>query len=79
LLEKGVLTGEVVQNQRTKDLVFNCSDIVSLHLNPGDVIYTGTPQNTKAMKPGDTIEVEIESVGLLRNRIGSKGSSTTSQ
>jgi 2-keto-4-pentenoate hydratase/2-oxohepta-3-ene-1,7-dioic acid hydratase in catechol pathway len=43
------------------------------------VIYTGTPQNTKAMKPGDTIEVEIESVGLLRNRIGSKGSSTTSQ
>lgn len=72
------LNGEVVQNQRTKDLIFNCADIVSyvsqyVTLERGDIIYTGTPQNTKAMKPGDTIEVEIENVGLLRNKIGPKG------
>jgi 2-keto-4-pentenoate hydratase/2-oxohepta-3-ene-1,7-dioic acid hydratase in catechol pathway len=34
---------------------------------PGDVIYTGTPQTTKAMKPGDVVEVELEGVGVLKN------------
>jgi 2-keto-4-pentenoate hydratase/2-oxohepta-3-ene-1,7-dioic acid hydratase in catechol pathway len=38
-------------------------------LMPGDIIYTGTPGTTKAMKPGDIVEIEIEGVGVLRNRI----------
>ena len=38
-------------------------------LLPGDLIYTGTPGNTKAMKPGDVVEVEIEGVGVLRNKV----------
>ena len=38
-------------------------------LEPGDVIFTGTPGTTQAMKPGDTFEVEIEGIGVLRNRI----------
>jgi 2-keto-4-pentenoate hydratase/2-oxohepta-3-ene-1,7-dioic acid hydratase in catechol pathway len=38
-------------------------------LLPGDVIYTGTPGNTKPMQPGDVVEIEIEGVGILRNRI----------
>jgi 2-keto-4-pentenoate hydratase/2-oxohepta-3-ene-1,7-dioic acid hydratase in catechol pathway len=42
-------------------------------LMPGDVIYTGTPGNTKAMKPGDVIEVEVEGVGVLRNVIANRG------
>jgi 2-keto-4-pentenoate hydratase/2-oxohepta-3-ene-1,7-dioic acid hydratase in catechol pathway len=39
------------------------------HLFPGDVIYTGTPALTRAMKPGDVEEVEVEGVGVLRNPV----------
>jgi 2-keto-4-pentenoate hydratase/2-oxohepta-3-ene-1,7-dioic acid hydratase in catechol pathway len=38
-------------------------------LEPGDVIFTGTPGSTQAMKPGDTFEVEIKGVGTLRNTV----------
>jgi len=38
-------------------------------LEAGDVIYTGTPGTTRAMKPGDVVEVELEGVGVLRNRV----------
>jgi len=38
-------------------------------LEPGDVIYTGTPQTTKPIKDGDVVEVEVEGVGVLRNRV----------
>jgi 2-keto-4-pentenoate hydratase/2-oxohepta-3-ene-1,7-dioic acid hydratase in catechol pathway len=74
LLVQSRLNGEVRQSQRTSDLIFPVDVIVSyvsrfLTLSPGDVIYTGTPGNTKAMKPGDTIEIEVEGVGVLRNRI----------
>jgi 2-keto-4-pentenoate hydratase/2-oxohepta-3-ene-1,7-dioic acid hydratase in catechol pathway len=36
-------------------------------LQPGDLIFTGTPGTTSAMKPSDVIEVELEGVGVLRN------------
>ena len=38
-------------------------------LTPGDVIFTGTPGSTKKMNPGDTIEVDIEGIGVLRNKV----------
>ena len=41
----------------------------AFELMPGDIIYTGTPGNTKAMSPGDIVEIEVEGVGVLRNRI----------
>ena len=68
------LNGEVVQEQSTADLIFDCPTVVSwisraVTLTPGDVIYTGTPGATKAMKPGDVVEVEIEGVGVLRNPV----------
>lgn len=74
LLLQTRVNGEVVQSQRTKDLIFDVPTIVSyisryVTLEPGDVIYTGTPGSTKAMKPGDVVEVEIEGIGVLRNRI----------
>lgn len=77
LLLQTRVNGDVVQSQRTKDLVFDVPAIVSyisryVTLEPGDVIYTGTPGTTKAMKPGDTVEVEIEGIGVLRNRIVKK-------
>ncbi len=70
------LNGEVVQKQFTSDLLFDCPTIVSyiskyVTLTPGDIIYTGTPGATKKMSPGDTVEVEIEGIGLLRNTIKS--------
>jgi 2-keto-4-pentenoate hydratase/2-oxohepta-3-ene-1,7-dioic acid hydratase in catechol pathway len=74
LLVESRLNGEVRQSQRTNDLIFSVETIVSYitqfaTLYPGDVIYTGTPGNTKAMQPGDVIEVEVEGVGVLRNPI----------
>ncbi len=74
LLLQTRLNGEVVQSERTKDLIFDIPTIVSylsryVTLEPGDVIYTGTPQTTRAMKPGDVVEIEIEGVGVLRNRV----------
>jgi 2-keto-4-pentenoate hydratase/2-oxohepta-3-ene-1,7-dioic acid hydratase in catechol pathway len=74
LLVESRLNGEVRQSQRTRDLIFPVDRIVSYvsrfaTVVPGDVIYTGTPGNTKAMVPGDVIEIEVEGVGVLRNRI----------
>ena len=73
LLLQTRLNGEVVQSERTKDLLFNVDTIISyvstyITLDPGDVIFTGTPQTTKPFKEGDTIEVEVEGVGILRNK-----------
>jgi 2-keto-4-pentenoate hydratase/2-oxohepta-3-ene-1,7-dioic acid hydratase in catechol pathway len=73
------LNGEVVQKQTTADLIFDCPAIVSwvsgwVTLMPGDVIYTGTPGSTRALKPGDTVEVEIENIGVLRNTVESSQS-----
>ena len=74
LLLQTRLNGEVVQTERTKDLIFNVAKIVSyvsqyVTLEPGDVIYTGTPQTTKPIKDGDVVEVEVEGVGVLRNKV----------
>jgi len=74
LLVQTRLNGEVKQSQRTADLIFNVAAIVSyvsryVTLMPGDVIYTGTPGTTSAMKPGDVVEVEVEGVGVLRNTV----------
>ena len=38
-------------------------------LMPGDLIFTGTPGSTRGMKAGDIVEVEVEGVGVLRNRL----------
>jgi 2-keto-4-pentenoate hydratase/2-oxohepta-3-ene-1,7-dioic acid hydratase in catechol pathway len=68
------LNGRVVQEQRTSDLIFDIPTIISylstyITLLPGDVIYTGTPGTTSAMKPGDIVEVDIEGIGVLRNPV----------
>jgi len=74
LLLQTRINGETVQKQYTSDLMFDGPAIVKyvsqwVTLEPGDVIYTGTPGNTKKMNPGDTVEVEIENIGVLRNRV----------
>src|SRR5690606_2546449 len=74
------LNGETLQDSRTDQLIFGIPALVSYisqvcTLVPGDVIFTGTPPGVGfARKPpvllkgGDVCEVEIEKVGLLRNR-----------
>ena len=70
----GRLNGETVQESSTSLLIFNIPEIVSfisryLTLSPGDVIFTGTPGRTSALKSGDVFEVELEGVGVLRNPV----------
>jgi 2-keto-4-pentenoate hydratase/2-oxohepta-3-ene-1,7-dioic acid hydratase in catechol pathway len=69
-----ILNGKVVQDQTTADLLFDIPAIVAyiskwVTLNPGDVVYTGTPGNTSKLNPGDLIEVEIEHIGKLSNPV----------
>ncbi|MDP9054173.1 MAG: fumarylacetoacetate hydrolase family protein [Acidobacteriota bacterium] len=68
------VNGEIAQQQRTSDLIFDIPTIICfvsryVTLNAGDLIYTGTPGNTRAMQPGDVIEVDIEGIGVLRNQV----------
>jgi 2-keto-4-pentenoate hydratase/2-oxohepta-3-ene-1,7-dioic acid hydratase in catechol pathway len=74
LLVQTRLNGEVRQSESSKDLLFGVDQIVSyvsryVTLYPGDVIFTGTPGSTQAMKPGDVVEIEVEGVGVLRNPV----------
>lgn len=66
------LNGEIRQSARTSDLIFGIAELVSFISNimtllPGDVIATGTPSGIGRMHPGDTVEVRIEDIGILRN------------
>ncbi|MGZ4354141.1 MAG: fumarylacetoacetate hydrolase family protein [Gaiellaceae bacterium] len=75
------LNGEVMQEGRTSDLIFDVATLVAhassvFTLAPGDVILTGTPPGVGwARKPpvslraGDVVEVEVEGIGVLRNRV----------
>jgi 2-keto-4-pentenoate hydratase/2-oxohepta-3-ene-1,7-dioic acid hydratase in catechol pathway len=68
------VNGEVKQEQRTSDLVHGVAETVSwasqhVTLEPGDLIFTGTPGTTEALKPGDVVEVDLEGVGVLRNGV----------
>lgn len=74
LLLQTRVNGEVRQSQRTRDLIFSVDEVVSyvsryVTLLPGDLIFTGTPGTTQAMKAGDVVEVELEGVGVLRNKV----------
>ncbi len=74
LLVQTRVNGQVRQSESTADLIFDISTIVSyvsryVRLLPGDLIFTGTPGSTQAMSPGDVVEIEVEHVGVLRNRV----------
>jgi 2-keto-4-pentenoate hydratase/2-oxohepta-3-ene-1,7-dioic acid hydratase in catechol pathway len=68
------LNGELKQDARTSDLIFSVERLVeyvsaAFTLEPGDVISTGTPAGVGPMQPGDTVEVTIDEIGTLRNRV----------
>lgn len=71
------VNGKVVQKSSTSRMIRSCAKIIAelsryMTLEPGDVIYTGTPGKTRALKPGDVVEVEIEGVGTLTNKVSPK-------
>ena len=68
------VNGEVVQEGDADDMLFGVAyqlaDLCRLiTLEPGDVVLTGTPANSRPMEPGDTVEVEIEGIGRLTNTV----------
>ena len=75
------LNGETVQSSHTGHMIFSIPRLIQyastiFTLVPGDVFATGTPAGVgwskkppRFMKPGDTVEVEIEAIGLLRNPV----------
>jgi 2-keto-4-pentenoate hydratase/2-oxohepta-3-ene-1,7-dioic acid hydratase in catechol pathway len=70
------VNGAVKQSARTSDMVFSPAFLVAyvsrmMTLLPGDLILTGTPAGIAPLAPGDVVEVEIEKVGVLRNRVAS--------
>jgi 5-oxopent-3-ene-1,2,5-tricarboxylate decarboxylase / 2-hydroxyhepta-2,4-diene-1,7-dioate isomerase len=68
------LNGDVVQEATAGDLMFGVAYQLAdlcrvITLEPGDVILTGTPANSRPMKPGDVVEVEISGLGRLTNTV----------
>jgi 5-oxopent-3-ene-1,2,5-tricarboxylate decarboxylase/2-hydroxyhepta-2,4-diene-1,7-dioate isomerase len=68
------LNGEVVQQATTADMIwgvaYQLADICRLiTLEPGDVVLTGTPANSRPMEPGDVVAVEISGLGRVENTV----------
>ena len=73
------VNGEVKQNARTTEMIFNIAEQISIlsrimTLDPGDVVLTGTPAGVGApkgtfLKVGDVVDSEIEGIGKLSVRI----------
>src|SRR5581483_2126658 len=68
------VNGELVQEDSTANFIFPFGLLVAdlsrfLTLEPGDIILTGTPANSRPVEPGDLVEVELEDAGRLRSPI----------
>lgn len=71
------LNGEIKQHSNTSNFIFKTNTLVSkiseiMTLYSGDIITTGTPSGIGPMKPGDTVEVDIDGIGILKNTIKEK-------
>jgi 2-keto-4-pentenoate hydratase/2-oxohepta-3-ene-1,7-dioic acid hydratase in catechol pathway len=68
------LNGEVKQDGRTSDLIFDVPTLIAhvtsvMTLLPGDVILTGTPEGVGPMEIGDEVEISIQGIGNLTNKV----------
>jgi 5-oxopent-3-ene-1,2,5-tricarboxylate decarboxylase/2-hydroxyhepta-2,4-diene-1,7-dioate isomerase len=69
-----LVNGEVRQDGSTDEMEWDMHYLVAdiartITLEPGDVILSGTPANSRPVEPGDVVEVEVEGLGTLRNTI----------
>lgn len=74
LAVSGRVNGVLRQNSRTSQLIFSPDYLVwfvsrVMSLRPGDIISTGTPAGIGPLKVGDSVEIEVEGVGVLRNPV----------
>jgi 5-oxopent-3-ene-1,2,5-tricarboxylate decarboxylase/2-hydroxyhepta-2,4-diene-1,7-dioate isomerase len=68
------VNGEIVQEATADDVIwpvqYQLADLCRLvTLEPGDVVLTGTPANSRPMEPGDVVEVEVSGLGRLTNTV----------
>jgi len=68
------VNGMIKQDSNTGNMIFNVFELVSfissiMTLLPDDVIITGTPPGVGPLEVGDEVEVEIEGIGVLKNRV----------
>jgi 2-keto-4-pentenoate hydratase/2-oxohepta-3-ene-1,7-dioic acid hydratase in catechol pathway len=78
---RAIVSGEVLQDSTTANLIFGVDEIVSyasqaITLEPGDLILTGTPAGVgvfrepqRLLRPGDVVTIEIEGIGELTNPV----------
>jgi 2-keto-4-pentenoate hydratase/2-oxohepta-3-ene-1,7-dioic acid hydratase in catechol pathway len=68
------VNGEMRQMASTRDMVFTVQQLIAysssiMTLEPGDLLFTGTPAGVSPIRPGDIIEVTIEGLGSLKNPV----------
>lgn len=68
------VNGQMRQMASTRDMVFNVGTLVAyissvMTLEPGDLIFTGTPAGVNELKNGDVVEIEIEGLGSIKNPV----------
>ena len=69
------VNGQVKQHSNVDKLIWDIREIIAdlslfYHLQPGDLIYTGTPEGVGAVVSGDKIEGQIEGVGTISLNVG---------
>ena len=83
---KTEVNGIIKQNSNTKNLIFNCFELIehlstSFTLEPGDLILTGTPSGVgvaedKFLKNGDIVKISISELGFIENNVIDEPEST---
>jgi 5-oxopent-3-ene-1,2,5-tricarboxylate decarboxylase/2-hydroxyhepta-2,4-diene-1,7-dioate isomerase len=68
------VNGEVVQEGNTGELLWSIAYMLTdlsrlITLEPGDILLSGTPANSRPVQPGDVVEVEVDGIGRLSSRI----------
>ena len=72
------VNGQMRQMASTRDMVFSVPTLIAyissvMTLEPGDLIFTGTPAGVGELKAGDTVEVEIDGLGSIANAVEAAG------
>lgn len=68
------VSGEKRQDGFTRDMIFPVAELIAyisavMTLEPGDLIATGTPHGVGPLAHGDTVEIEIDHIGVLKNAV----------